>query len=96
MKILTQCEAKYVTIAKLEWIDRYKAMGYAIYNTETLPQYRIATRVLFPGGTLEVCVATRGKRWYPVRSFKDGKEAEEFISKNTVFTLLRILEDEKK
>lgn len=79
-------------INKLKWLDYYRKEGWTIYNQENLPKYKIRLQVVHRDAVrTQVQLISGGKRVFSIKNCKTKKEAKDFISKHSVFDLLKML-----
>lgn len=79
-------------INKLKWIAHYRSQGFAIYNQETLPEYKVRTRIIHREVVrTQVQLVSGGKRVFSVKNCATNKEAKEFIATHTVFDMLKLI-----
>lgn len=95
-KLLEHCESSHKDILKLKWIHHYQQLGYTLYNTEKLPQYKIRRRLVTsdePGRKLmcQVQLVSGGKRVVAVKEFDTDLEAKEFMNTTSLYDMLKMI-----
>lgn len=96
VKILESFETgRELSIEKAKWMYEYLKLGYQLYNKERLPIYTLIKQVdeTEDGFDVTVVVKTAGKRLYPVQTFLNHQEADQFISQVNVFDALRMVNE---